>query len=143
MRYEYYNPSPKKRVKADGTPMKWHKGDCTTRALSKALDLSWHETFKLQCEEAAKQCDNTTAKSVTKAILLANGFQQGIIDQDWVRRHHCRPTVKQAVDQAYRLLGNRKFVINCTHHLVAAEGDTLYDTWNSGDETVWSWYYKE
>ena len=143
MRFEYYNPSPKKRVKADGTPMKWHKGDCTTRALSKALDLSWHETFKLQCEEAAKQCDNTTAKSVTKAILLANGYKQGIIDQDWVRRHHSRPTVKQVIDSAVRKFGHRKFVVNCTHHLVAAEGDTLYDTWDSGNETAWTWYYKE
>ena len=143
MRYEYYNPSPKKRVRADGTPMKWHKGDCTTRALSKALDLSWHETFKLQCEEASKQCDNTTAKSVTKAILLANGYKQGIIDQDWVRRHHSRPTVKQVIDSAVRKFGHRKFVVNCTHHLVAAEGDTLYDTWDSGNETAWTWYYKE
>lgn len=143
MRFEYYNPSPKKRVKADGTPMKWHKGDCTTRALSKALDLSWHETFKLQCEEAAKQCENTTAKSVSKAILLANGFKKGVIDPQWVRENHCRPTVRQVVNTAYEKLGKRKVVVGCTHHLVAAEGDVLYDTWNCGEETAWSWYYKD
>lgn len=143
MRFEYFNPSPKKRVRADGTPMKWHKGDCTTRALSKALDLTWHEAFKLQCEEAAKQCENTTATSVTNAVLLANGFKKGVIDQEWVRRNHCRPTVAQVMNEAYRLLGKRKIVVNCTHHLVAAEGKVLYDTWDSSDETAWSWYYKE
>ena len=37
MRFEYFNPSPKKRVRADGTPMKWHKGDCTTRMKSMAM----------------------------------------------------------------------------------------------------------
>ena len=47
------------------------------------------------------------------------------------------------MNEAYRLLGKRKIVVNCTHHLVAAEGDVLYDTWDSSEETAWSWYYKE
>ena len=143
MKYEYFNPSPKKRVKADGTPMKWHKGDCTTRALSKALGISWKEAFKLQCEEAMKICDNTTATSVTNAVLLANGFKKGSINKEWIQQNHCRPTVRELIDDFNKEFNNKKVVVNCTHHLVAAEGDVLYDTWDSSDETAWSWYYKD
>lgn len=142
MKYEYYNPNPKKRFRRDGKPMGWHKGDCTTRALAKALDCTWKEAFQKQCDEAMKQCDNTKATSVTNAVLLANGFRKGVIDIDWIKKYHQRPTVARLVNDVCKQLGNRKLVISCTHHLVAAEGDTIYDTWNSGKQTAWTFWYK-
>jgi len=142
MTYEYYNPNPKARVRKDGTPMKWHKGDCTTRALCKALDLSWMEAFKLQCEKAMEVCDATDAKEVYEAILADNGFVKGVISKEYIKHNHCRPTVSKLIDDLFENKGKIKVVINCTHHLVAAEGDTLYDTWDSSNETVWSFWYK-
>lgn len=142
MKYEYFNPNPKVRVKADGTPMKWHKGDCTTRALSKALDCTWKEAFKLQCEKAMEVCNETDAKEVYESILLANGFKKGAVSKDYIKNNHCRPTVSKLIDDFYTGQGKHKLVIKCTHHLVASEGDTLYDTWDSNNETVWSFWYK-
>lgn len=142
MKYEYYNPSPKKRVKADGTPMGWHKGDCTTRALSKALDLSWKEAFKLQCEKGMELCEETSQREVYEAVLLDNGFNKGAINKEWIKKYHCRPKVSKLIDYFYQKNGKKKVVVKCPHHLVAAEGDILYDTWNSGDEAVLSFWYK-
>ena len=142
MRFEYFNPNPKLRRRKDGTPMKWHKGDCTTRAISKALDISWKEAFKLQCEKAMEVCDNTTDVKVTEGVLLDNGFKKGTIPQEFIQHHHRRPTVREVVEAFNKSRGKHKMVVNCTHHCVAAEGITLYDTWDSGDVTAWSFWYK-
>ena len=142
-RYEYFNPNPKKRLKADGTPYHWHKGDCTTRALCKALNLEWKDAFKLQCEEAMKRCTETNATEVYNAILLKNGYKKGKINQDWIREYHCRPTVRELVDDVTKNHNGCKMVVSCTHHLVAAEDGVIYDVWNSGGATAWSFYYKE
>ena len=142
MKYEYFNPNPKARYKADGTPMKWHKGDCTTRALCKALDLDWKAAFKLQCDEAIKKCNEPNSKEVYESVLLANGFTKGVINKEFIRKNHSRPLISKLLDDIYQKEGKKKVVIKTTHHLVAAEGDTLYDVWNCSDECVWSFWYK-
>lgn len=142
MKYEFFNPNPKQRYKKDGTPMGWHRGDCTTRALSKALDLSWKDTFKLQCDEGMKRCAETDSPEVVESILLNNGFTADKIDEAWIKKHHRRPKVSELVDDLYGHEGNKKIVIKCTHHVVAAEGETIYDVWDTSDEVVWKFWYK-
>ena len=144
MRYEYYNPNPKLRHKKDGTPMGWHVGDCSTRALSKALDLGWLEVFKLQCEEATKRCVETNSLKVCDAILTANGFTKGKISQEWIKRHHRRPTVEMVAEWAKDNLGYKKLVFECNSraHLTAVENNTLYDVWDCSDTVAWKFWYK-
>lgn len=144
MKYEYYNPNPKVRYRKDGTPMKWHKGDCTTRALAKALDLTWKETFKLQCDEAMNQCTESNSIDVCDAVLLANGFNKGKVSQEWIKRNHRRPTVDMMVEWANRELEHKKIVFECSSpsHLTTVENDTLYDVWDSSDQIVWRYWYK-
>ena len=149
MSYEYFNPNPKKRVRRDGTPMRWHKGDCTTRALSKALDCTWKEAFQKQCEKAMELCEETDDQPVYEAVLLDNGFKKGTILKEWINEIHRRPTVGEVIDCQYRefnkigISGKRlKLVIGATHHLVAAENDTICDTWDCGDSVAWSFWWK-
>ena len=146
MKYEYFNPNPKVRYRKDGTPMGHHKGDCTTRALCKALDLSWKEAFKLQCEKGMELCDETDASEVTEKILLENGFKKGKINMDVVRKTHRRPTVRMLANEIGSSttdeFGDANVVYSCTHHLVAGKADTIYDVFDSGDEVVWSFWYK-
>ena len=139
--FEYYNPNPKKRVRRDGTPMKWHKGDCHVRATAKALGLSWKDTLTTLYESALERCDTVGSIDNIAEVLEKNGYKKGVISKEWMMQRHRRPTITEVL----RDLGNENMTVlfKCTHHVATAINGTLYDTWNCSNEVVWRFWYKK
>lgn len=142
----YYNPNPSQRYRRDGSPIKSdHNGDCTVRCITKALDIDWETAYKKLCEEGLKQHRMPSDMDVVKAVLEANGFKKGVINQNYIKRNHHRPTVKGAVDNIKTIDGlkdKKKFVFQNSHHVTTVDEGVIFDTWDTSDECVWSFWYK-
>ena len=124
MAYLYYNPNP----------CKVNVGDCAIRALSKALNVSWKEAYRLACEKGYEQCDMPSSDAVTSTILQQNGFRKSEIPftRAYTIQEFCR-------DNPFGL-----FVIYTGGHVVTVEDGNIYDLWDSSKLRPFSvWYYDE
>jgi hypothetical protein len=69
--YKKYNPNPEAaRV-----------GDCTVRALCKALNQDWDKTYLQLCIQGLLMADMPSANAVWGAFLSQNGFKRGIVSE--------------------------------------------------------------
>ena len=75
-RFEFFNPNPKIRRRADGTPFKWHRGDCSVRAICKALDLSWEDAYKKLTDEGLRQYREMNSSEVITKVLADGGYEK-------------------------------------------------------------------
>lgn len=55
-----YNPNPRRAS----------VGDCAVRAVAKALDIGWYESFALLSAEALEQCDLPSTNNGICAFLF-------------------------------------------------------------------------
>lgn len=121
-RYKYYNINPSgKRV-----------GDCTVRAISKALDQSWEQTYAGLTAYGFMMADMPSANAVWGAYLRRNGFRRYIVDD------HGRDTytVKDFCEDNPSGI----YVLAIDGHVVCAEDGHYYDSWDSGNEIpVYYW----
>ena len=121
MEYAHYNPSPFGK----------NVGDCTVRALSKALDQDWHETYFGLCIEGALRGDMPSANATWGAYLRRNGYQRELAPED--------VTVAEFADAH----PNGSYILALSGHVVCVIDDVLYDTWDSGNETVLYFWRKD
>lgn len=113
MSYAYYNPNPARRS----------VGDCAVRALSKALDQTWEETYAGLALEGFIRGDLPNADSVWGPYLKARGFTRHFIPDD-------NP--------------NGTFILSMPgRHVLAAVDGVLYDSWDSGGEIPVYYWTKE
>jgi hypothetical protein len=127
-RWKYYQPN-KKDLKDD-------YGDCVIRALTKAMSKEWLEVFEellpyareLQCMPNGKPCYEKYA--------LANGFKYvGISNKKGTKR----PTV-----QSFALAHKEgTYILRVAHHIVTVVDGYFYDTWDSGDSSLYGYWVKE
>ena len=118
MRTEFYNPNP------DGRNV----GDCTVRALSKALDQDWDSTYWGICVEGNLLHDMPSANTVWGSYLKKKGFLRELVPDDM--------TVRDFVTANPR----GTYVIALSGHVVCAKDGVLYDTWDSSNEiAVYYW----
>ena len=122
MRFEPYNPSPLGR----------NVGDCSVRALSKALGQSWERTYVGLCVEGLMGCDMPSANVIWGSYLRRHGFQRYLAPED--------VTVAEFADEH----PTGTYVLALSGHVVCVVDGVLYDTWNSGNEIVlYYWTRKE
>lgn len=114
MRYEWYNPNPSDR----------NVGDCTVRAVSKALGTEWDKTYWGLCIEGNLMHDMPSANAVWGSYLRRNGFRRKLAQDD--------VTVREFIDSHPR----GTYILALSGHVVCACDGTLYDTWNSSNEIV-------
>ena len=67
--YMYYNPNPRGRS----------VGDCTVRAVSAALGVSWDAAFRGIARQARSMADMPSADAVWGAYLKSRGFRRRTI----------------------------------------------------------------
>lgn len=67
--WRYYNPNPAGRM----------VGDCSVRAVSAALDVSWDEAFDMVADMAKGMCDMPSSDAVWGAVLRQHGFVRSTI----------------------------------------------------------------
>ena len=119
-----YNPNPTGRK----------VGDCSVRAVSKALGVDWETAFAMISANAYAMGDMPSSDSVWGATLRQNGFYRESIPNTcpdcYTLRDFC----------AMHPYG--KYLACTGSHVVAVIDGDYYDTWDSGDETILYYFRK-
>lgn len=127
-RWVYYQPNKK--------DVEDKYGDCTIRALSKALDCSWVEAFdKVIPVMREEQVSSVFACNITvrKRILDKLGFDyHGVSNKKGTKR----PTV----DSFAKDHPEGRFICNVANHVVAVVDGKFYDTWDSGGCSLYGYF---
>lgn len=114
--YKYYNPNPAGRS----------VGDCSIRAISKALNVTWDEAFDLVSSAAKKMADMPSSDSVWGAVLRSHGFHREGLPNTcpdcYTARDFCW-------DNPVGI-----YVLGFGGHVATVKDGVLYDSWNSSNE---------
>lgn len=128
--FKYYQPNDK--------DLKDKVGDCQVRALSKVLGLSWVEAFDLTipiCRELQTYTIFDSELSKTKEAMAKLGFEYTGISN---KKGSKRPTVKSfAMSHP-----TGKYIVSVAHHVVAVVDGMYFDTWDSGNKSLYGYYTK-
>ena len=117
-------------------PVGRNVGDCSVRAIAKALDLDW-ETAYLRIALAGLQMgDVISSDSVWGAVLREEGFYREAIPNTcpncYTAEDFCR-------DHPYGV-----FVLGFGGHVATVVDGVLYDSWDSSNEIpIYYWYRKD
>lgn len=117
MPYAYFNENPLGRS----------VGDCAVRALSKALNQSWEETFTGLCLEGFMMGDLPNSDTVWGRYLRRNGFKRRLIPDDCP---DCMTVGRFAEENPEGV-----FILSMPgRHVVTVVDGTIYDSWDSSNE---------
>ena len=114
-RWQYFNPHPSgKRI-----------GDCSIRALCKALDLDWKTLHLTLSVHSYALEDMQLSNRAIHSILKQHGFHRRLLDdfpEDYTVADFCKdhPT--------------GTYVLATDGHVVCVKDGEYFDTWDSGDE---------
>lgn len=126
-RYEYYNPNPAGRQSV---------GDCTVRALSKALEQTWEETYVGLALEGFRRGDLPNADDVWGRYLKARGFARHWISDDSPDCYTVANFAKDNPEGTYILSMPGR-------HVVAVVDGRYFDSWDSGAAVPTYYWTKE
>ena len=127
-RFNYYQPNKK--------DIKDKVGDCQIRAISKALHLTWLETFDLImpiCREQQVMDIFSCDLNKTKEALSRLGFSYTGISN---KKGSTRPTVDEFAKEHQTGI----YLATVAHHVVAVVDGGYYDTWDSGWCKMYGYY---
>lgn len=128
--YKYYQPNKK--------DLKDKVGDCQIRAFSKVLDLTWVEAFDLTipiCRELQTYTIFDCDLAKTREAMRRLGFEYTGISN---KKGSKRPTVKSFAKSHPK----GKYIVTVAHHVVAVVDGKYYDTWDSGEKSLYGYYEK-
>lgn len=113
MPFLYYNPNPVRN----------NTRDCAIRAISKALDIDWEESFAKIAAMAYSMGETMDANAVWGAVLRQNGFYRDIIPNTcpdcYTAKDFCSDYPKGI------------YVLGFGDHTAAVKDGILYDSWDS------------
>lgn len=119
-------------VSYNGNPQLNNVIDCTVRAISKALNQSWEETYIGLCIEGFVLCDMPSANHVWGSYLKSKGFTRKIIPENCPIDYTVRDFARDNPEGIY--------ILALSGHVVAVVDGDYLDTWDSGDEIpVYYW----
>ena len=122
--YSYYNANPYKiRV-----------GDCVIRAISKALNQSWEDTYIDLTIQGYLMGDLLSSNAVWGAYLKSKGFTRDIVSNDCPECYTINDFCEEYPQGIY--------VIGTGTHCVVVQGGCVFDTWNSSGESPIYYYHK-
>ena len=117
--YRYFNNNPLGRNTV---------GDCSVRAVSKALGISWDDAHDLLADMSKQMGTIMNDNDVISAVLRMHGFYKENLpctDKD------CYTVREFAMDNP---VGT--YVVGTGSHVVCNINRNFFDSWNSGDESV-------
>ena len=123
--YQHYEPNP---VRTGAI-------DCSTRALTKALNISWEKAYVMKCVNGFLMGNETVADEVWGSILRQNGFKRQLVPDTCPDCY----TVEQFC--ADNPVGT--FVVKSDDHVACIVDGILYDSWPSQNKVVIYYWYKE
>lgn len=126
-RYKYYQPN-----KMD---LKDQYGDCVIRALTKVVDKTWVEVFDELVPLARMLQCMPNGKAAYEAYLKEHGFEyQGISNKKGAKRPTVDSFAKENKEGVY--------FVRVANHVVAVVDGVYYDTWDSGDKSLYGYWKK-
>lgn len=119
-------------VSYNGNPQRNNVIDCTVRAISKALNQNWEETYVGLCIEGFVLCDMPSANHVWGSYLKSKGFNRKIIPENCPIDYTVRDFARDNPEGIY--------ILALSGHVVTVVDGDYFDTWDSGDEIpVYYW----
>ena len=119
----YYNPNP----------CEIRTGDCTVRAISKALNQDWHTTYWGIAVQGDILCSMPSNNDVWGEYLVTKGFTEYLLPQN---RHY-------TVEDFCRDNPKGIYILSLGTHVVCAENGDFYDIWDSAGEQIKSYWKRE
>lgn len=120
----------------NANPRNVNVGDCTVRAISKALGESWETVYAGIALEGFMLCDMPSANHVWGAYLHRRGFTRKIVPDS------C-PDCYTVADFA-REHPQGTYILALSGHVVCVIDGDWYDTWDSGSQIpLYFWCRKD
>jgi hypothetical protein len=124
--FEKYNPNPAEK----------QVGDCTVRALSKALGQDWESIYSALVVEGMRLSDMPSANRVWGAYLKRQGFRRELVPDECPNCY----TVKDFC----RDYPTGTYILAIQGHVVCVCDGKYYDSWDSGEEIpIYYWKRKD
>ena len=124
--YEYYNPNKRNRKVV---------GDCTVRAVSKALGISWETAYIDLVMQGYYLADMPSSNAVMSSYLHSKGFSKHIIPDICPDCYSVEDFAKEHSKGTY--------ILGTGTHVVCVKDGVIYDAWDSSDEVPIYFYKKE
>lgn len=115
-RWIKYNPNPRGSV----------VGDCTVRAISKAMNQDWDTTYAGLSSYGYALSDMPSANHVWGAYLRRNGFERRLINDHGQDIYTVEDFCMENQDGTY--------ILAIPGHVVCVKDGNYYDSWDSGQE---------
>lgn len=126
MRYwSWYNPSPAGK----------NVGDCSVRAVAKALNTDWETAYAMIAMNGYLLNDVPSSNTVWGSVLKQHGFQRSVIPTT------C-PDCYNAEDFA-RDHPHGTYVLGFGNHVATVKDGMIYDSWDSSKEIPVYYWAKE
>ena len=124
--WKEYNPNPVGR----------RVGDCSIRALTKALDIPWEKAYALAIINGFAMGDMPSSDSVWGAVLRQHGFYRTSIPNTCPDCYTAEDFCKDHPKGTY--------VLGFGGHTATVKDGILYDSWDSSNEIPqFFWFRKE
>lgn len=121
----YYNPSPTAR----------NVGDCSVRAVAKALGTDWETAYALTALNGYLMGDMPSSDSVWGAVLRQHGFYRDAIPNTcpdcYTAEDFCRDHPQGT------------YVLAFGGHVATVQDGRLFDSWDSSREIPQFYWYKK
>ena len=123
--YSHFNPNPQgMRV-----------GDCVIRAISKALNQSWTQTYVDLSLQGYLMGDLPSSNAVWGTYLKGKGFTRDIVSNDCPECYTLENFCNEYSEGIY--------VVGTGAHAVCIVDGIIYDSWDSSNEQPIYFYKKE
>ena len=125
MAYEYFNNNPMKR----------NVGDCSVRAVSKALGIDWETAYIKIMINGYSMCDMLSSDAVWGAVLRQNGFYREAIPDTCSDCYTAEDFCEEHPQGTY--------VLAFGGHVATVVDGVLYDSWDSSHEIPQYYFYRK
>lgn len=102
--------------------------DCSTRALAKALDISWERAYVLKNLNGFQMGNEGVADEVWGSVLRQNGFKRYLVPDTCP---DCYTVAQFCEDHP-----EGTFIVKSQDHVACIVDGNLYDSWDSSQKTV-------
>lgn len=110
-------------------------GDCTVRAISKALEQDWTETYIGLALQGMMMGDMPSANAVWGAYLRSKGYTRHLIPDSCP---DCYTVGNFAEDHPEGV-----YILALSSHVVCVEDGEIWDSWDSSGEVPLYYWEKE
>ena len=122
--WKKYNPNPVGRS----------VGDCSIRALTKALDISWEEAYARAAKTGYLMGDMPSSDSVWGAVLREAGYKRETVPNTCPACYTLAEFAEDHPDGVY--------VVGTGGHVATVEHGDIFDSWDSSREPVIYYWYR-